>query len=126
GAIQPGFQRAALDCDATVLLETAPGHATRCVDSEYVRAFNDEKRRLEADGKSAEEAWAALEQLNLGRLRIASKGLVRQGDRLVDVDGATQAREGMFMIGQVAALRCEVLTIAILHRDVSEGSAERI
>ncbi|MGH3841596.1 MAG: nitronate monooxygenase, partial [Pseudonocardiaceae bacterium] len=30
GAIQPGFQRAAMACEHTVLLETAPGHATRC------------------------------------------------------------------------------------------------
>src|SRR5260370_1317610 len=28
GAIQPGFQRAAIECASTVLLETAPGHAT--------------------------------------------------------------------------------------------------
>ncbi len=126
GAIQPGFQRAAIGCETTVLLETAPGHATRCVESEYVRAFIEEKRRLEGEGKTAEEVWAALEQLNLGRLRIAAKGLRREGDHLAHVDDATQAREGMFMIGQVAALRREVTTVAELHHDVSEGATERV
>jgi acyl transferase domain-containing protein/NAD(P)H-dependent flavin oxidoreductase YrpB (nitropropane dioxygenase family)/NADP-dependent 3-hydroxy acid dehydrogenase YdfG len=126
GAIQPGFQRAAIGCEATVLLETAPGHATRCVETEYVRAFLAEKARLEGEGKSPEEVWAALEQLNLGRLRIAAKGLRREGDRLAHVDETTQAREGMFMIGQVAVLRRGVVTVAELHRDVSEGSAAAV
>ncbi|MEJ7728143.1 MAG: beta-ketoacyl synthase N-terminal-like domain-containing protein, partial [Polyangiaceae bacterium] len=122
GAIEPGFQEAALRCQSTVLLETAPGHATRCVDSDYVRAFHREKVRLEGEGRGPEDVWAELEQLNLGRLRIAAKGLRREGDMLVRVDGATQAREGMFMIGQLAALRGEKLTMAELHRDVCEGA----
>ena len=122
GAIEPGFQEAALRCQSTVLLETAPGHATRCVDSDYVRAFQSEKVRLEGEGRGPEDVWAELEQLNLGRLRIAAKGLRREGDMLVRVDGATQAREGMFMIGQLAALRGEKLTMAELHRDVCEGA----
>ena len=52
--------------------------------------------------------WAELEELNLGRLRIASKGVDREGDELVEVDADGQRREGMFMIGQVAALRDRV------------------
>lgn len=126
GAIQPGFQDAALACERTVLLETAPGHATRCVETDYVRAFADEKRRLTAGGKSAEETWAALEQLNLGRLRVAAKGLRREGSGLVPVDAGTQRREGMFMIGQIAALRGVVVGMEDLHRDVTEGATARI
>ncbi|MFO0586971.1 MAG: SDR family NAD(P)-dependent oxidoreductase [Polyangiaceae bacterium] len=126
GAILPGFQRAAIDCASTVLLETAPGHATRCVDTDFVVAFEDEKRRLEAEKKAPEEIWAALEQLNVGRLRIAAKGIRREGDVLARVDEATQAREGMYMIGQIAALREEVISIEALHRDVSEGSVAAI
>jgi acyl transferase domain-containing protein/NAD(P)H-dependent flavin oxidoreductase YrpB (nitropropane dioxygenase family) len=122
GAIQPGFQRAAVDCERTVLLETAPGHSTRCVESDYVRAFVAEKQRLEAEGRSAEEVWASLEQLNLGRLRIAAKGVRREGASLVHVGEDEQRREGMFMIGEVGALRGAVTTMAELHRDVSEGA----
>jgi len=122
GAIEPGFREAAISCERTVLLETGPGHATRCVETGYVRAFVDEKRRLEADGLPTKDVWAALEQLNLGRLRIAAKGVRRQGAELVPVDAETQAREGMYMIGQVAALRRERCTIAELHADVAEGS----
>src|SRR5581483_2954146 len=67
--------------------------------------------------------WAELEQLNLGRLRIASKGLRRQGDALVAVDEQVQRREGMVMLGEVATLRHETTTIEALHHQVTEGAA---
>ncbi len=121
GAIQPGFQAAAIACDHTVLLETGPGHATRCADTAFAAAFTDEKRRLEQAGTPAQEVWAALEQLNLGRLRVAAKGLRRDGAALVAVDAAAQRDQGMYMIGQVAALRRATCSMAELHRDVSEG-----
>src|SRR5262249_56961909 len=110
-AIQPGFQEAAIGCEDTVLLETAPGHATRCVNTEYARAFAEEKQRLEAEGAAPDAVWAELERYNLGRLRVASNGVRREGDRLAAVDAETQRREGMFMIGQIASLRRSVVTI---------------
>src|SRR5262245_15682045 len=71
GAITPAFLDAALGCDATVLLETSPGHATRCVASEYVAAFAARKAELVAAGTEVRDMWTELEGLNLGRLRIA-------------------------------------------------------
>jgi acyl transferase domain-containing protein/NAD(P)H-dependent flavin oxidoreductase YrpB (nitropropane dioxygenase family)/short-subunit dehydrogenase len=122
GAIGAAFQDAALGCESTALVETAPGHATRCAESDFVRAFERERARLEAAEPDAQARWAALEQYNLGRLRIASKGLRRDGDGLVTVAADEQSREGMFMIGQVAALRSARCTIDALHRDVSDAS----
>jgi acyl transferase domain-containing protein/NAD(P)H-dependent flavin oxidoreductase YrpB (nitropropane dioxygenase family)/acyl carrier protein len=119
GAIQPGFQEAAVACERTALLETGPGHATRCADTDYVRAFGAERERLEAAGASPREIWEALERLNLGRLRVAAKGLARRGEALVAVDPETQRREGMVMIGQVAALRRAVIPARALHEDVA-------
>ncbi|HHO54642.1 MAG TPA: SDR family NAD(P)-dependent oxidoreductase, partial [Deltaproteobacteria bacterium] len=121
GAIQPGFQAAALACRQTVLLHTAPGHATRCADTAFVSLFEDARRRMQEAGASPEEIWEALERLNIGRLRIASKGIRREGDQLLAVDAQTQQREGMVMIGQVAALREQTTTLEQLHREVSEG-----
>ncbi len=126
GAIQPAFQEAALACEGTVLLETAPGHSTRCADTEYVRMFQRERERLAAEGVAPQAMWQQLEELNLGRLRIAAKGVVREGDRLVNVDAGVQRREGMVMLGQVAALRDGVVHVADLHRDVTEGSAAQL
>jgi acyl transferase domain-containing protein/NAD(P)H-dependent flavin oxidoreductase YrpB (nitropropane dioxygenase family) len=126
GAIVPGFQKMALSCETTALLETAPGHATRCAASPFVSTFLAEKSRLASSGAHAKEVWAALEQLNLGRLRIASKGLVRDGGELRAVDAEAQTREGLFMIGQVATLRGEVTTIGALHDEVSRRGTERL
>ncbi|QCX28868.1 type I polyketide synthase [Nocardioides jishulii] len=123
GAIQPAFQEMAVDCDTTVLLETAPGHATRCVETDFVRAFAARRDELVAAGVDAKERWAELEQLNLGRLRIASKGLTRGEQGLEEVDVDQQRAEGMYMIGEVATLRHEVTSIEDLHADVSAGSA---
>ncbi len=124
GAITSRFQSVASGCERTVLLETSPGHATRCVETDYVRTFAERKAELQRAGADSKAMWADLEQLNLGRLRIASKGVERSGDDLVELDDATQAREGMFMIGQVATLRSGVTTIAELHHDVSAGSVD--
>lgn len=124
GAIQPAFQDVAVSCDSTVLLETAPGHATRCVETDFVRAFAARRDELEAAGVDPKARWAELETLNLGRLRIASKGIVRDESGLVSVDDDHQRREGMYMIGEVATLRHQVTTIAELHSEVSDGSAE--
>ncbi|NNN22195.1 MAG: acyltransferase domain-containing protein, partial [Acidimicrobiales bacterium] len=122
GAIKEGFQQEALDCSSTVLLETSPGHSTRCVDSPYVQHFSSEKSRLIRAGASTQDMWAELELLNLGRLRIASKGLVHSATGLERVDEDIQKLEGMFMIGDVATLRDQKISIKDLHHDVSVNS----
>ncbi len=122
-AIGPAFQRAAIACDSTVLLETAPGHATRCAPTAFVDTFAETRDRMLAEGTPREQVWAELEKLNVGRLRIASKGIRREGNALIPVDENTQARDGMVMIGDVARLRTAVTTIADLHAEVTTGAS---
>ena len=74
GAIVQPFQTAAIKCQQTVLLETGPGHAIRCIDSPYKRIFDDKRQELTVQSKSRDEIREELELMNLGRLRIASKG----------------------------------------------------
>jgi len=124
GAITPGFQQTALNCERTILLETSPGHATRCADTPYPRTFADTRAQLVAAGVPREQMWSRLEQLNLGRLRIASKGLRRDGAALVAVDEEGQRQQGMVMLGEVATLRSETTTIEALHADVTTGAAD--
>ena len=122
-AITPRFQQEALRCSDTVLLETAPGHAIRCAPSPYRDDFERERARLKAEGHSHEEIARALELRNIGRLRIASKGLDRApdgpgGSRLAAIPEDEQYARGMYMIGQLASLRDEIITIEALHEDV--------
>jgi acyl transferase domain-containing protein/NADP-dependent 3-hydroxy acid dehydrogenase YdfG len=123
GAIVPEFQAQAVACTRTVNVESGPGHATRCAATPFADEFYAERRRMLRDGVAGDEIREQLESLNLGRLRMASKGKRRDGDRIVDIDVATQVKDGMYMIGQVATLRDRLTTLADLHREVAEGSA---
>ena len=131
GAILEGFQREAIQCDHTVLLETGIGHATRCADTPYGRHFSSEKARLLREEADKDKIRERLESMNLGRLRIASKGVRRidgktDGRQLETIDADSQRDQGMYMIGQVAALRDRVCTIEQLHEDVTTGCNERL
>ncbi|MFB7510541.1 nitronate monooxygenase, partial [Streptomyces broussonetiae] len=125
GAIRPLFQRQVLDATATALLETAPGHATRCVPSPFTGDYRDREATLRARGLADREVWEGLERLNVGRLRIASKGVERGAEgELTDVGEERQLADGMFMAGQVAVLRSTTTTVADLHRAVTDGAAD--
>ncbi|MGW5849167.1 SDR family NAD(P)-dependent oxidoreductase [Streptomyces sp. NPDC055254] len=122
GAVLPGFQAAAVACEATVLLRTAPGHATRCAATEYADTFEGARLRLSQDGASPREVWEELERLNLGRLRIASKGVRHGSTGPVPVSEEEQRRDGLFMLGQAATARSATTTVAALHAQVTEGA----
>lgn len=126
GAITPTFQHQVLSSDRTVMLETGPGHVIRCADTPFTKAFAGERRTLAQAGVSGAALHTALEQLIAGRSRVASKGLERSGDRLVEVDAVRQLADGMFMLGEVAALQTATTTIAALHDRVSRGGTDRL
>ena len=125
GAIVPGFQHEALACTATCSLETGPGHSTRCANTEFSREFFRQRRALLQSDKSADDIRDELEDLNMGRLRVASKGRDRDASgQIVELDEAAQKLRGMYMIGQVATLHDKVLGVEELHLDVSQGAGD--
>ncbi|WP_330479178.1 SDR family NAD(P)-dependent oxidoreductase [Streptomyces platensis] len=127
GAVLPGFQDTALACDRTVLLRTAPGHATRCADTAYTEDFAAADRRLAAHGTDPRDRWEELERRNLGRLRIASKGLRHtDGGPPAPVGERDQRREGLYMLGQAATARHATTTVAALHTAVTDGATARL
>ncbi|MGW0800186.1 SDR family NAD(P)-dependent oxidoreductase [Streptomyces sp. NPDC002692] len=123
GAVLPLFQRQMVAAERTDLLETAPGHATRCVRSPFTDEFAAVKQDLADRAVPGREAWERLERLNVGRLRLASKGIERAGGELREVGEERQLAEGMFMAGEVAVLRSAVTTVAALHASVTTGAA---
>ncbi|MEU9125990.1 SDR family NAD(P)-dependent oxidoreductase [Streptomyces sp. NPDC048506] len=127
GAVLPGFQRTALACDRTVLLRTAPGHATRCADTAYAEEFAATGRRLAERGDDPRARWEELERRNLGRLRIASKGLRHtDGGPPAPVGEPEQLREGLYMLGQAATARDATTTVAALHTAVTDGATAQL
>ncbi|WP_225827638.1 type I polyketide synthase [Streptomyces naphthomycinicus] len=125
GAVSPLFQQQVVTATGTALLETAPGHATRCVPSPFTRNYREREAALRAQNVPDRQIWEQLERLNVGRLRIASKGVTRAADgELRDVDEERQLDDGLFMAGQVAVLRSAPTTVADLHRAVTDGAAD--
>ncbi|WNV86240.1 SDR family NAD(P)-dependent oxidoreductase [Umezawaea sp. Da 62-37] len=123
GAIGPVFQRQVLAARATAVLQTAPGHSTRCVDSPFAAEFAAVRQALVEQGLPQQQVWERLELLNVGRSRVASKGLRRDGELLVGVDPEGQLASGLFMAGQVASLRSRRTTVAELHAEVTTDAS---
>lgn len=131
-AITEEYQKQALACENTVLLESGAGHASRCIKTPFVDEFNAKKFELLCGGEPEEQIRVKLEMLNLGRLRTAAKGIVRNPqardpggrDKFISLDTENQRREGMYMIGQVAEIRHCAVSMADLHSGVSEGSGK--
>ncbi len=128
GAIVPRFQQEALQADGTVLFETGPGHAIRCIKSPYFDDFHAEKIRLKNAGKPHREIVIELERKNTGRLRMASKGVDRRVVKagapreVVNISHEEQFQQGMYMVGQVAALHQGVIDMRRLHQAVSSDA----
>ncbi len=132
GAVVNEFQAQAIACKETALLQSGVGVYTRCAKTEFCDEFNRTRRELKMALESEERTLKVLELLNIGRLRIASKGIAHNsqpgaagaGERYVKVNVQTQRREGMYMLGEVARLRNKTLTISDLHAAVATGSQE--
>ncbi|WP_405541935.1 SDR family oxidoreductase [Streptomyces phaeochromogenes] len=124
GAVQPIFQQQVMTATRTALLETAPGHVTRCVPSPFSENYREFEAELRERGVPERRIWEELERLNVGRLRIASKGIERDATgELAAVAEERQLSEGMFMAGEVAVLRSATTTIGALHGSVTTGAA---
>ena len=133
GAIVSEFQQAALAAKGTIRLEAAPGYVTRCLATPFSRLFIEEKQKMLSEGRPLEEIRNALEALNLGRLRIAAKGIDRKPSadskaqpQYVQLSPEEQRERGLYMIGQIAALRDRTSTIEALHQDLSCKGAEKL
>ncbi len=134
GAICKCYQHEAVHCSQTVLLESGPGHSTRVADTPYVKSFEQKKRELLRAGVPTEETRDILEDMNVGRLRIASKGLARNplfgreagAPEFTQVNEREQRLQGTYMIGQVATLRDRICSIATLHHEVAAEGSQRL
>ena len=134
GAITARYQQEAVQSRQTVLVESGVGHMTRCLPTPFVAAFAQRKRDLLQAGADGDRVRQELEDLNIGRLRMASKGINRNPDAAtqagapsyVTLDEQDQYQQGMYMIGQVAGLRNEVCSLEELHREVSVAGARRL
>lgn len=123
-AIRPEFQKLAIEENATVILQAAPGQETQSLKSPFTEYFGKEKEKLQQQNLDSKEIWIRLEELNLGRSRIATKGIERIGTDLVKLNEEEQKEKGLYMIGQIAALNQKEITLDELHKHVAVDNNE--
>jgi acyl transferase domain-containing protein/NAD(P)H-dependent flavin oxidoreductase YrpB (nitropropane dioxygenase family)/NAD(P)-dependent dehydrogenase (short-subunit alcohol dehydrogenase family) len=134
GAIVSTYQQEALQCRATTLLISSPGHAERVIETPFVQVFKHQKWLRSEAGATPEALRHALDQIKLGRLRIATKGIVRNPDHqsdpqappFINLSESEQREQGIYLAGQVAAMRGQVATIEALHQDLSVQATARL
>lgn len=123
-AILPEFQKLAIEENDTVILQAAPGQETQSLKSPFTDYFDKEKEKLQRQNLDSKEIWIRLEELNLGRSRIATKGIERIGTDLVKLNDEEQKEKGLYMIGQIAALNQKEITLDELHKHVAVDNNE--
>ncbi|MDR1161984.1 MAG: acyltransferase domain-containing protein, partial [Tannerellaceae bacterium] len=119
GAIQSEYQKQLIEKTETILLETALGQETRAIATPYAASFLQEKQKMLSGGMDAKEAWIKLEGLNLGRSRIAAKGVERKNGELIKLSGKEQIKKGLYMTGEATSLIQKTISIKTLHRQVA-------
>jgi acyl transferase domain-containing protein/NAD(P)H-dependent flavin oxidoreductase YrpB (nitropropane dioxygenase family)/NAD(P)-dependent dehydrogenase (short-subunit alcohol dehydrogenase family) len=118
GAISQDYQRLLIEKNQTLLLKSGNGQETRCVQSPFTDYFLEEKTRMEKEDVSPIEMILRLEALNLGRLRIAAKGLALVDDKFVPLPENEQLQQGLYMTGTVTELKENTTTLADLHHSL--------
>ena len=111
GAIQPLFQQQVVDAARTDLLETAPGHATRCAAQRLHRRLRRDQGpaqgRRRAPTATPGSSWSSSTSAGCASPARASSASATTCGRWTRTARAT---EGMFMAGEVAVLRDRVIT----------------
>ena len=126
GAITAGYQELLMENNKTYLLKSAFGQETRCIRSPFTDMFEQEKARMEDQGTDSVQIQQRLELLNLGRLRVASKGIGFADGKPVQLDSSRQREQGLFMTGCVTELTETTTPIAQLHKQLIEDSWEYV
>ncbi|MDR2106368.1 MAG: SDR family NAD(P)-dependent oxidoreductase [Coriobacteriales bacterium] len=122
GAITENYRRRIIEGDRTLLLHSGRGQETRSIPSPFTDFFSGEYQRMLDEGEDSTQILMKLENLNLGRLRIASKGIERVGDNLVQLSADDQWEKGLYMTGAVTPLITATTTIARLHERLIDES----
>jgi acyl transferase domain-containing protein/NAD(P)H-dependent flavin oxidoreductase YrpB (nitropropane dioxygenase family) len=125
GQITTAYQQAALACEETVLVGATVNLPLRCTPNAFAMEARAMENRWLEEGISRTVRRERLERWNLGRTRIAAKGLTRNpdfaagGSRYVPVSRRSQDAEGAFSLGQGALLSNRLQSVSQLVRTLT-------
>jgi len=134
GQVTAAYQEAALAAARTELVGSTVNLPLRCVPSPYVREAQALEASWRAEGLPLSQRRARMEAHNLGRARLAAKGIERHPDwGRVDsaphyrpVDRHRQREEAAFTVGQGASVTGCLATVAEVVARLSTLAADRL
>jgi len=130
GQLSEAGQQVALQVDRTVLVGESANLPLRCAPNPYATETVHQERAWREAGLSLRERRQRLEQRNLGRTRVAAKGIERDPDW----DGADPSQrhravpedrvrtEGAHTLGQGATVTRALTTVAELVHELTAGA----
>lgn len=124
GAVTQDFCDVVTSATSSARLETAPGHTTRCAPTPLVEEIHAVRESKIRAGEPDQSIWRCLEEMTLGRLRMATKGLVREGEELRPVPVDKRHEGGLYMTGEVSLLIQSTSNTNELHEGILKGLNE--
>ncbi|WP_159441722.1 MULTISPECIES: type I polyketide synthase [Actinomyces] len=121
GAVTQDYCDVVIGATASARLETAPGHVTRCAPTNLVDEIELVRENMTRAGESDRNIWKLLEEMTLGRLRMATKGITRDGNEMRPVPVPVRHDQGLYMTGEVSLLARSVCKIDELHERIMGG-----
>ncbi|MDR3218449.1 MAG: SDR family NAD(P)-dependent oxidoreductase [Dysgonamonadaceae bacterium] len=122
GAITPEYQNLVVKTQEMVLLESSPGMVSRAVKTPFTELFLREKKKKVEEGAGSPELGMYLEDLIIGRTRIAAKGKEFKDNGWAKLTLKEQREKGLFLTGEVTLLTNKTTTIENLHKSVIEDN----
>lgn len=130
GQLTATCQDAAVQAERTVLVGESVQLPLRCAPNGFTELARAEEARWQAEGLDLRERRRRMEQLNLGRTRMAAKGVERDPDwdgadparRLRPIDAERARRDGAFTLGQGASTTRELQSVAELVQCLTAGA----
>jgi acyl transferase domain-containing protein/NAD(P)H-dependent flavin oxidoreductase YrpB (nitropropane dioxygenase family)/acyl carrier protein len=128
GQVTPIYQARALSARTTVLVGSSVNLPLRCAPNPFTEEARAQELAWEAEGMARAERRLRLEHHNLGRTRIAAKGIERDPSgqsRYRPVPPSRQDREGAFTVGQGATVTARVQSVPQLVAQLT-GQAHQL
>jgi acyl transferase domain-containing protein/NAD(P)H-dependent flavin oxidoreductase YrpB (nitropropane dioxygenase family)/acyl carrier protein len=122
GQVTPIYQARALSARTTVLVGSSVNLPLRCAPNAFTEEARAQELAWEREGVPRAERRLRLEHHNLGRTRIAARGIERDPSgtsRYRPVPPARQDREGAFTVGQGAVTTARVQSVSQLVADLT-------
>ena len=123
GALAELYQRMVLNSEpgGTAVSGARQGLGVRALATPKSKKIRSLENELHEKGKGSGEIRRRIEDISVGSLLIAARGVQREAGNSISLDEKTCAREGQFMSGACAGAIRKPYSVVELHRELAKG-----